>query len=367
MQHLALIIDHERLVRERALLERMSLGLSEHGCRVTAIIPQAARIEDEPEADLPLTAAGHIWARMKVPPWMRRVRTRRVADALGSSEPELLHAVGEEAWSLGLDLAKILDRPVTLDVWSAEQVRRVPHSRSTSHLAAYIAPTEPIADALRQRLDPGLVSMVPLGVELPPEARNVLANREESISLAIIGSGLDATSHRPLLTALSRLTKEFPQIQACLELRGPYEHEIWRQARRLDLLGHISTIDDAAQHRALLTGCDVLVVPERLGQVRSLILAAMALGMPVMASDDPYLDMLAADQTAIIVEPDDPDEWADNLRRLFTDPDLAARIGGKARSWIAEHHRPEDHVRRLAAAFRQVLSGGAHTFADADV
>jgi hypothetical protein len=156
MQHLALIIDHERLVRERALLERASLGLAEHGCRVTAIIPQAARIEDEPEANLPLTAAGHIWARMKVPPWMRRVRARRVADALASSEPELLHVVGEDAWSLGLDLAKVLDRPVTLDVWSAEQVRRVPHARSTSHVAAYIAPTEPIADALRQRLDPDL-------------------------------------------------------------------------------------------------------------------------------------------------------------------------------------------------------------------
>jgi glycosyltransferase involved in cell wall biosynthesis len=367
MQHLALIIDHERLVRERALLERASLGLAEHGCRVTAIIPQAARIEDEPEANLPLTAAGHIWARMKVPPWMRRVRARRVADALASSEPELLHVVGEDAWSLGLDLAKVLDRPVTLDVWSAEQVRRVPHARSTSHVAAYIAPTEPIADALRQRLDPDLVSMVPFGVELPPEARNVLADREEAISLAIIGSGLDATSHRPILTALSRLTKEFPQIQACLELRGPHEHEIWRQARRLDLLGHISTIDDAAQHRTLLTGCDILMVPERLGQVRSLILAAMALGMPVMAGDDPYLDMLTADQTAIIVEPDDADAWADNLRLLFTDPDLAGRIGGAARSWVAEHHRTEDYVTGLEAAFRQVLSGGAHTFADADV
>jgi glycosyltransferase involved in cell wall biosynthesis len=234
-------------------------------------------------------------------------------------------------------------------------------------VAAYIAPTEPIADALRQRLDPDLVSMVPFGVELPPEARNVLADREEAISLAIIGSGLDATSHRPILTALSRLTKEFPQIQACLELRGPHEHEIWRQARRLDLLGHISTIDDAAQHRTLLTGCDILMVPERLGQVRSLILAAMALGMPVMAGDDPYLDMLTADQTAIIVEPDDADAWADNLRLLFTDPDLAGRIGGAARSWVAEHHRTEDYVTGLEAAFRQVLSGGAHTFADADV
>ncbi|MHC4588157.1 MAG: glycosyltransferase family 4 protein [Planctomycetota bacterium] len=343
--HLALIIDHERLVRERSLLERAIQGLNAQGCQVTAIVPEAAQLHDEPDA-APLPAAAHVWARMRVPPWMRRARTRRVAGSLETAVPDLFHAVGERAWALGLDLAKLLDRPVTLDVWSAEQVRRVPHARAASHVAGYIAPTEPIADALRQRLDPGLVSMVPLGVELPEQPRHVLADRQETIALAIIGSGLDATSHRPMLTGLSRLTKEFPQIQACLELRGPFEHEIWRQARRLDLLGHIS---------------------ERFGEVRSLILAAMALGMPVVAGDDPYLDMLVADQTALIVEEADPDEWADNLRRLVTDPDLARRIGEAARSRVADHHRPEDHAKRLAAAFQQVLSGGARAFADAEV
>jgi glycosyltransferase involved in cell wall biosynthesis len=363
--HVALTIDHERLGQERALLERTTLGLAGQGCQVTAIVPEAAQIGGEPDT-VPLPVASHVWAKMRVPPWMRRARTRRVAGHLGPALPDLLHAVGEQAWSVGVELARVLDRPVTLDVWSAEQVRRVPHARAASHVAGYIAPTEPIADALRKRLDPDLVSMVPYGVELPPEPRRVLADRQETIALAIIGSGLDATSHRPMLTGLSRLTKEFPQIQACLELRGPYEHEIWRQARRLDLLGHISTIDDAAQHRALLTGCDILVVPERFGEVRSLILAAMALGMPVMAGDDPYLDMLVADQTAIIVEQADPDAWADNLRRLVTDPDLAHRIGEAARSRVAEHHRPDDHLSRLHGAFQQVLSGGAHTFVDAE-
>jgi glycosyltransferase involved in cell wall biosynthesis len=365
--HLALIVDHERLLRERALLERLTLGLGAEGCRVTAVVPEAAQIEEETGAEVPLPAAAHVWTRMKVPPWMRRARTRRVAGALASAVPDLFHAVGERAWPLALDLARAMDRPATLEVWSAEQVRRVPHARAAAQVAGYIAPTEPIAEALRQRLDPTLVSLVSIGVEVPPEPRRVLAQREETIALAIIGSGQDPTSHRPVLTALSRLTKEFPQIQACLELRGPCAHDIWRQARRLDLLAHVSTIEDAAQHRALLTGVDVLVAPERQGEVRSLILAAMALGMPVVAANDPFLDMLVADRTAIIVEQAEPDEWADNLRRLFTDPLLAGRIGEAARAHVGRLHRPEDHVASLNAAFQQVLSGGAHAFADAGV
>lgn len=365
--HVALIIDNERMGRERALLRRTVEGLTDRGWQVTAIVPETSQAEQDAAGELPLPGAAHVWARMRVPPWMKRFRSRRVAASLESSDPDMLHAYGERAWALGLDLARLLDRPITLDVWSAEQVRRVPHARAASHVSGYVAPTEPIADALRQRIEPGLVSLAPLGVEVPPEPRSILARREETITLAIIGSGLDAITHRPMLTGLSRLTKEFPQIQACLELRGPGAHEIWRQARRLDLLGHISAIEDAAQHRALLTGCDILVVPERFGQVRSLILTAMGLGMPVIAADDPFLDMLQADRTAIIVEQADAEEWADNLRQLFVDSDLARRIGAGGRAWIAEHNRPEAHAASLEAAFQQVVSGGAHTFADAEV
>jgi hypothetical protein len=365
--HVALIIDHERLVRERAILDRISTSLTQAGSRLTAVVPDSLPNEEAQGDEPPVSATACVLARMRVPPWMRRARARQLAGALAAGEPELIHAVGEQAWSVGLDLSRILDRPVTLDVWSAEQVRRVPHNRAASHVAGYIVPTEPIADAMRQRVDPDLVSLVPVGVELPPEPQQVLADRKETIAMAIIGSGLEVASHRAMLGGLSRLIKEFPQIQACLELRGPSEHEIWRQARRLDLLGHISTIEDAAQHRALLTGCDMLVVPERFGEFRSLILQAMALAMPVVAGDDPYLDMLVADETAIIVERSEADDWADNLRRVITETELARRIGHNARAWVAEHHRPDDHTHRLQAVFEQVLSGGAHTFADAGV
>lgn len=363
--HVALIIDNERLEREGAMLHRLTTGLAKRDVEITGVLPELLP-EEQPHADRGVIEASTILTtRMRVPLWMRRARAHKLAAELDRSTPDLLHAIGERSWTVGLEVARALDVPVTLDVWSAELVQRAPQTGAASRVAGFTCPTEPIADALRRQVPSDLVSLVPLGVEVPPQARAMLEHPDDSMALAIIGSGHDTAAHKAMLTGLSRLTKELPQIQACVELRGPHEHEIWRHARRLDLLGHISAIFDAAWHRQLMTGCDVLVVPERFGQMRSLILQAMATGMPVVASDDPYLDMLIPDETAVIVGQPDPDEWAAQLRLVLTDGRLRGRLCRSARSWVGRRHPAEGQIDKLATVFEQVLSGGAHTFADA--
>ncbi len=359
--HVALIVDHDRWRREHAMVGRVAAGLRDRDIQITAVLPEAGRldaVDDEP----PLDGAASVYTPMQVPPWMRRARARQLAASLPAGVPDVIHAVGEDAWAVALDLARELDRPVTLDVWTAELIKRIPPGRAASRVAGYIAPTEPIAEAIRHRVDAHLVSVVPIGVEIPSQPRQVLTNRADSMTLAILGSGRDLVGYRAVLTGLSRLISDLPQIQVCLELRGPGEHEIWRHARRLDLLGHISSVVDAAMHRPLLTGCDVLVLPERQGQVRSIVLEALAAGMPAVTADDPYLDILVSDETALIVDYAVPDDWTDKLHSVLTDPAVAPRLAASARSSVAELHRPAEQADRLAAAFTQVVSGGAHAF-----
>ncbi len=359
--HVALIVDHDRWRREHALVGRITAGLRDRDIQVTAVLPEAARL-DAVDDDPPLNGAVEIYTPMQVPPWMRRTRARQIAASLPGSVPDVIHAIGEDAWRIALDLAREIDRPVTLEVWTAELINRIPPGRAASRVAGYIALTDPIAEALRHRVDSHLVTVVPIGVEIPDRPRQVLTHRDDSMTLAILGSGRDLVGYRAVLTGLSRLISDLPQIQACLELRGPGEHEIWRHARRLDLLGHISSVVDAAMHRPLLTGCDVLVLPERQGQVRSIVLESMAAGMPAVTADDPYLDIFVPDETALVVDRAVPDDWTEKLRSVLTDPTVAPRLGAAARAMIADCHRPAEQADRLAEAFRQVVSGGAHAF-----
>jgi glycosyltransferase involved in cell wall biosynthesis len=97
--------------------------------------------------------------------------------------------------------------------------------------------------------------------------------------------------------------------------------------------------------------------------MRSLILEAMAYGLPVVMSHDPVLDMLVDGETAAVVGGLDAGEWARSLRRLLAEPENAREIGRAARERIQRHHRSTVQVEQLLEAFQRVAAGGAYPFA----
>ena len=363
--HVLMIIDEERLAHEGPMLDRIGAGLIDEGIEVSRIVPDDLSAEQAEQIVSDVAFTAQIETPMAVPLWMRGVRSQRLAAELGSATPDVIQVVGQGAWKVGFDLAREIDRPVAIDVWSMELARRAPRGRSAARVGAYLVPTKPIAKAVRQRrVDRELVSLVPLGVNVPGQSREVLADTSEQIALAIIGSGRDVAAYRALLTGLARLVRDFPQLQICMELRGPHEHDIWRHAHRLELLGHISAIRDAAPHATLIAGCDILVIPERFGEIRSLVLEAMAAGVPIIASEDPAFDALAPGETATVVREPAAEQWATELQRLFLQPDRARELGAAGRDLVTVRHRVQDQIAALVATFRKVLSGGAYAFAD---
>jgi glycosyltransferase involved in cell wall biosynthesis len=259
----------------------------------------------------------------------------------------------------------MLQCPLAIDVWRARQVRRVPAGRGGQNVAAYVCSTEPIAASLRDRVGPELVSVVPMGVTVPRDERTIMADPEQSITLAVIGSGRNLPAYQAMLDGLSRVLRDTPTAQVFLELRGPREHEIWRHVQRLELLARISTITDASGHRAALLCCDVLIVPEREGEMRTLLLEAMAGGMAVIAAADPAIDLLVHDRTACIVREEAAQAWQEGLEGVLRDADRARQLGEAARERVVEHYRSSEQVSRLLETFEKALSGGAISFARA--
>lgn len=356
--HVALIIDSQRLSEERATLDRLVGGLIGQGLRCTVLSPGAG-----PEEIALAPGATWIEARLHTAPWMRPWRRHEIVSALEPDPPAVIHAMGEDSFAAAVDAAARLECPLTVEVWSAQQLRRLPLARGGARIAGYLARTTPLAESLRQRVDPELVSLVPVGTVVPRSPPPVLRNPAEAVAIAVVGSGRDLPAYRSMLAGLSALVRDHAQVQACMELRGPHDHEIWRWARRLELLGHLSAVQDAAQHRALLTGCDILVMPERYGEARPLVYQAMAHGMAIVACADPYVDVLIDDRTALLIEGSEPPEWTRRLRRLLGEPALARRLGSEARELVRARNRLEGEVEALATALSQVVSGGAHSFA----
>jgi len=301
--------------------------------------------------------AARIETPMRVLPWMRRSRTAQIVEELQRATPDAFYAIGEEARALGADLSRAINRPMIIDVWSRAQAETASRGR-TAIVAGYITPCQGIAAVLKQRVDAAMVSVVPMGVAAPTQPRQILNKPEESCALAVIGQANDASAYDSLLRGISAVAQMRPLAQVFLELRGPREHEIWRIAERLDLLGNVSTIAHAAQYRTLVTDCDLLLIPESSGELRSIMLEAMALGMPVIAREDRALDILADGQTALLVRKSHADEWKSLVLRLLDDPAAARQLGLRGRQAVLADHRSSEQVNRLIRALESLLGSG---------
>ena len=90
----------------------------------------------------------------------------------------------------------------------------------------------------------------------------------------------------------------------------------------------------------LLCAADAVVIPSRWEGLSNVLIEAMALEAPVVASDLPTLEDAASDgETAILVPPADPARLAPAIVATLADPEAARRRAGRARAVPAALHR----------------------------
>jgi hypothetical protein len=359
--HVAIIMDQERLMQEQSMLNRLCIGMMAEGVRVTRIVPEGAWPEVLLSGERRMGLATRIEVPMRVLPWLKRWRVERLAAALERHVPDVIYAVGQQAWAVALDLGREMERPVLIDVWSFQSAAKAPRPHRASCIGGYVACSGALAREVGRDVGTELVSMVPMGVPVPPLTKTSRRAAGGPLSVAILGRCRDARAYGELFAALTEMTSEGMDLQIVLELQGVREHEVWRRAKRHELLAHISPISEAMNYRALLTGCDLLLLPEQTGEVRSIILEAMAFGVVAIGQPDAALDMLLDGETAILVDQGDQ-PWSRVLRRYVAEPDLIELYGRRARRIIESHHRSSIQVSRLIETMERVRSGGALLF-----
>jgi glycosyltransferase involved in cell wall biosynthesis len=81
----------------------------------------------------------------------------------------------------------------------------------------------------------------------------------------------------------------------------------------------------------------VVVSSSRSEGFPQIVLEAMALGLPVVATAvGGTPEIVISEETGILVPPDDPERLAIAVDRVLTDPALARRLGERARSHVHE-------------------------------
>jgi len=130
-------------------------------------------------------------------------------------------------------------------------------------------------------------------------------------------------------------------------------------------VGHVSP----AEVRHLLASLDIALLPTQevvrpagsleadIGQWTSPLKAFeyMAAGLAIVASDIPvHREILEDGRTALFCRPDDPDAWADAVRRLTLDPSLRSEIGSNAMKQQQREHSWADRAAEVVALLQRL-------------
>jgi alpha-maltose-1-phosphate synthase len=68
-------------------------------------------------------------------------------------------------------------------------------------------------------------------------------------------------------------------------------------------------------------------------------------------------EMVAHDETALLVAPNDPQAMAAGLARLLMDAQLAQRLASNASEMVATRYSPERYARSMFEIYRDLVTG----------
>lgn len=161
-----------------------------------------------------------------------------------------------------------------------------------------------------------------------------------------------------LLDALVRVREQLPNVRVAFAGSGSFEPQLRAQVARLnlganvDFVGEISRVNMSAAYRST----KVLAIPSRSEGLPLVLLEALWLGVPVVASAVDGLPEVVVDEVnGLLVPAEDPDALADALLRLLLDADLHDRLSAQARASIARLYSPEAITVKYLEVYDQLL------------
>ena len=225
-----------------------------------------------------------------------------------------------------------------------------------------IAVSEAVARALRRRLHPGArLRVVPNGIALervdaPPPPADLAAAR----------AALGDPGGRPVVAMVSRLKDQHVVLQALpLIQRGVVvacvgtepDGRLGALAQALPDRHRVVFVPLSERALAFYHLATVAALPSRMEGLSQALLEAMALGLPVVASDaggNP--EMVRSGETGLLVRPLDPAAWAEALELLLGDGALARRLAHAGRALVRREFTLERTAERTEAVYREALA-----------
>ncbi|OYW18608.1 MAG: glycosyl transferase family 1, partial [Planctomycetales bacterium 12-60-4] len=310
-----------------------TLRLAEHlpdlGFRVAVVCPNARSVDPEQRRSLGIVE----YPYLQVPVWGRFVLEMLARELDEHDRPDLIHIQSRNAIPQGLWLARRLRVPVIQTVHDYLQPReRLKFDQSLTKRV--IAVSESVKTDLSGRcsLPDEFVTVVHSGVACHLERAEWEVLSEGRVPVVGTAGPLEAVKGFPFfLGAAARVLATGCEVEFVIAGAGPEEENLRRLARVLEIAEHVTFVPNLLDFGDALEAMDIFCLPSLQQGIGTIMLEAMALGRPVIATRvGGVYHVIRDDETGLLVPPSDSAKLAERILELLNDPARARRIGAAA-------------------------------------
>lgn len=170
--------------------------------------------------------------------------------------------------------------------------------------------------------------------------------------ILIVGRLSREKDHLTLLEAVNRLRSTVtPHLVIVGE--GPERPRIEERVRHLELGDYVTFTGQQSSAEPWYGIADVAVLSSLSEGSPNALLEAMATRVPVVATAVGGVpEIVAHEESALLIEPGDPVSMSAAMARLLTEPELAQRLTARGYELILDRHQPEARTRQLVEIYR---------------
>jgi L-malate glycosyltransferase len=213
------------------------------------------------------------------------------------------------------------------------------------HARRIIAISNAVREALlAEGLEPERVIVIPSAVDLeslPGEGNDSIRRRldlprngQVAVSLGALTPEKDQST---LVATAALLVRDLPDLHWVVVGEGPLRPRLEAQIAGLGLQSRFHLVGHMPDPEQALAGADLYVLSSTSEGLGSSVLAAMALGVPVVATRVGGIPDLLESGRGIMVEPGNPAALADAVCRVLTDPALRQELTQAARQELGRY------------------------------
>jgi len=361
-----ILVDAQFARHERALIERVVIGLADEGVHTQVILPKDRQLE---EAGFDLLVEP-VWYADRGLALTQRIRANQVAKQIigendnGTGKIDIVHVFGGAAWSMGKELGKILEAGVVFEVWRAglaDSVRGL-HLDSNDR-ALFSLPERAFETGLEQEGFSDRVHLAQWGASVPASPSQILRD-DKFPSIVLMSSGRQKDLSIAAFDGIADYLDRNPEIMVfanleIVERAGLFERVVARKHE-----DRFTTIDRSEDRRDLLLRCDLMVYPDTLHEERTLLLDAMGMGMLVLAGNDNCIAPIKESKGVRVVERPIRSCWSSLLESSLADRENARELGMLSREYVTNNRRSPMHIASILDAYQRLVSEPQHVKAD---